>query len=91
MPQSACMSAFHWACVSDHGGDGGSDWGELERARARSRASHWLEFVTAESPSSDAEVARLAESAIAVCRSSGVSGRGSAAAVLTSGSHSPSS
>ena len=91
MPQSACMSAFHWAWVSDHGGDDGRGRGELKRARARPGASQWLEFGTAESPSSDAEVARLAESAIAVCRSSGVSGRGSAAAVLTSGGHTPSS
>ena len=91
MPHSACMSAFHWEWVSDHGGDDGSRGEKLAAARATSRASRRPESGTAESPSSDAEVARLAESAMAVCRSSGVSGRGNAPAVPTSDRHTPSS
>ena len=36
MPQSACISAFHWAWVSDHGGEGGGVRAvELMKARAR--------------------------------------------------------
>ena len=90
LPQSACMSAFHAAWVSDQGGEGegrGEGGLETELAKARGRAMASPRPVTgvAGRPSSDAELARLPESAMAVCRSSGVSGRGNAPAKSVSG------